>query len=118
MTVENIKQIMSNNSDDIAFVIGNGINRYQNNSSMLSWDNLLMSLWKKVTNNSMTQIPKGISLTEFYDILELENRQNIDVQLEVANLMFDWEPLIHHKQIVEKIKELNAPILTTNFGHC
>jgi len=115
MTVENIKQIMNMHSDDIAFVIGNGINRYQNNSNILSWDNLLKDLWKKVTNNSMVQIPSGISLTEFYDILELENPQNIDIQLEVANLMSDWEPLSHHVQIVRKIKELNAPILTTNF---
>ena len=115
MTVESIKQKMNVRSNDIAFIIGNGINRYQTNSKMLPWDSLLISLWKRVTNNTITQIPKGISLTEFYDILDLENQQNIDMQLEVANLMFDWEILPHHTQIVGKIRKLNAPILTTNF---
>jgi len=115
MTVESIKQIMNRNSEDIAFVIGNGINRYQNNSDEVSWDNLLISLWEKVTNNPIAKIPKGISSTEFYDILELENQRNIYIQNEVASLMFDWEPLPHYKQIVTKIQELNAPILTTNF---
>ena len=29
--------------------------------------------------------------------------------------MKDWEPLNHHNTIINKIKELNTPILTTNF---
>ena len=115
MTVESIKQKMNAHSNDIAFIIGNGINRYQTNSKMLPWDSLLISLWKRVTNSSITQIPQGISLTEFYDILDLENQQNIDIQLEVANLMFSWEVLPHHTQIVRRIREFNVPILTTNF---
>jgi len=115
ITVESIKQKMNAHSNDIAFIIGNGINRYQTNSKMLPWDSLLISLWKRVTNSSITQIPQGISLTEFYDILDLENQQNIDIQLEVANLMFSWEVLPHHTQIVRRIREFNVPILTTNF---
>jgi len=115
MTIESIKQKMNDHSNDIAFIIGNGINRYQTNSDMLPWDSLLINLWKKVTNNSIKQIPKGISLTEFYDILDLENQQNIDIQNEVAKLMFNWKILPHHAQIVKRIKELNAPILTANF---
>ena len=51
----------------------------------------------------------GISLTEFYDILKLENTQEINLQKEVADLMREWQPLDHHIQIINRMKELDAP---------
>lgn len=115
MAPAEIRQIIEKNKKDIAFVIGNGINRYPNNPNALSWDELLIQMWKKVSSQSLTRKPEGISLTEFYDILELENKLDINLQKEVTQLMEDWEPLKHHGIITQKIRELNAPLLTTNF---
>lgn len=115
MTLQQIKDIISRNQQDIAFVIGNGINRYPNNPNALSWDDLLIQLWEKVSLQTLTRRPNGISLTEFYDILELENSHDINLQKEVTELMKDWQPLNHHKIITDKIRLLDAPILTTNF---
>ncbi len=115
MTITNIKQIIEQNKDNIAFVVGNGINRYPDNPNALSWDELLIKLCSKVSSQTLTGRPNGISLTEFYDILELEKPQNIKLQREVTKLMENWEPQNHHRIITDRIKELNAPILTTNF---
>lgn len=115
MTVPKIKEIISRNQNDIAFVIGNGINRYPNNPKALSWEELLIKLWDKLSLERLSRCPTGISLTEFYDILELENICGINLQKEVVQLMLDWSPLKHHKLIIKKIEEVDAPVLTTNF---
>jgi hypothetical protein len=115
MDTREIKEIIDKNKNNIAFVIGNGINRYPNNPNELSWDDLLIQLWDKVSFQTLTKRPNGISLPEFYDIVELNNTQGINLQGEVCELMKNWEPLNHHKIIINRIKELNAPILTTNF---
>ncbi|MFC2094391.1 hypothetical protein ACFLSH_02055 [Bacteroidota bacterium] len=114
-----LKNIINRNKSEIAFLIGNGINRYQSNSNVLSWDSLLIKLLKKFTKLTNRKIPAGISTTEFYDILELESPDNIingfAIQKEVTALMQNWNPLPHHKKILNKIFSINAPVLTTNF---
>lgn len=115
-TTTYIKKIIKDHKNDIAFVVGNGINRYSDNSKALSWDDLLNQLGEKVSSQKLKKRPNGISLTEFYDILEFEKTPDINLQEEVVKLMKDWKPLNHHRKITAKIKdELNAPILTTNF---
>ncbi|WP_306350388.1 hypothetical protein [Flavobacterium sp. '19STA2R22 D10 B1'] len=115
MSTAEIKNIIAENKDDIAFVIGNGVNRYPNNPNALSWDDLLLKLWDKASLHTVLKRPSGVSITEFYDILDLINNSSIQLQKEVATLMEDWEPLLHHETIVSRIKELNVPLLTTNF---
>ncbi len=114
-----LKNIISCNKSNIAFLIGNGINRYQNNSNVLSWDSLLIKLLKKFTKLTNRQIPVGIATPEFYDILELESSDKIingyAIQKEVTSLMQNWNPLLHHKKILKNIFSINAPVLTTNF---
>jgi len=115
MNTTEITDIFRQNQTDIAFIIGNGINRYSNSSNPLSWNELLIQLWEKVSYSRLESIPNGISLTEFYDILEMENRDKINLQKEIVDLMKDWQPLNHHSNIIKRINDLNAPILTTNF---
>jgi hypothetical protein len=115
MNAKHIQQIIQKNKHDIAFIIGNGINRYPDNPDALSWDELLIKLWEKVSLHTLSLRPDGISLTEFYDILDLENARGINLQNEVALLMKDWGPCETHKRIIHKILEINAPVLTTNF---
>ena len=45
MTAEQVKQIIINNKNEIAFVIGNGINLYKPSSENTSLENLLKELW-------------------------------------------------------------------------
>lgn len=52
-----------------AFLIGNGIH-YQYKDCNLPWNKLLEELWFEYTGEQ-GDIPKGISFTEFYDVLEL-----------------------------------------------
>lgn len=115
MLVADIKKIIENNKGDIAFIIGNGINRYSTNSNIHSWNNLLIQLWSDVSLHTLSKIPSGISLTEFYDILDLENTQNINLQRMIVSLMSKWKPFNHHQLITNRIRDINAPILTTNF---
>jgi len=114
-TIKKVIKMIKDNKNDIAFVVGNGINRYPNNPKALSWDDLLNQLGEKVSPQILKKRPNGISLTEFYNILELEKTPDINLQEEVVKLMKDWEHKDHHKNITARINELNAPILTTNF---
>ena len=43
-----LKQIISENKNNIAFVIGNGIH-YQYHDCDITWDGLLKELWKEYT---------------------------------------------------------------------
>ncbi|MBN2426074.1 MAG: hypothetical protein JXR46_16875 [Calditrichaceae bacterium] len=115
MPVNQIKEILEENKENLAFIIGNGINRFPDNPESRSWDNLLMALWRQVSKRQLNYRPAGISTTEFYDVLELENNQHINLQESFCRLMADWKPGAHHKLITQKIKSFNAPLLTTNF---
>lgn len=66
-----LKDIISKNKDNIAFIIGNGIHRHYKYSA-ISWEDLLKKLWKQYVNESLETFPnQGISNTEFYDLIEL-----------------------------------------------
>ena len=68
---EQLRRIISENNDDIAFIVGNGIHRYYNNNA-ISWEGLLKELWRQYVDKSLSNFPsKGISNTEFYDLVEL-----------------------------------------------
>lgn len=115
MSVEKVKDVLKSNRENIAFIIGNGINRYPNDLKVLSWDSLLLDLWYKVSNEKLIKRPNGISTTEFFDVLDLENKLDVNLKKEVSKMMNDWQPLDHHHLIVKRILELDAPLLTTNF---
>lgn len=68
---DQLRRIISENYDNIAFIVGNGIHRYYNNNAM-SWKNLLKELWKQYVDESLSNFPsEGISNIEFYDLVEL-----------------------------------------------
>ncbi len=123
-----IGDIIQKNRDNIAFVIGNGIH-YQYKDCEISWKDLLKDLW--IANIGGNQdIPDGVSLTEFYDILELNRfwgsrgvipqdssqviQQRSCVKQDVAN-KFPTKDAYELQKCIKGIKRLNAPILTTNF---
>jgi len=100
-----------------ALLIGNGVNKFNAPLGVLSWDELLGKLWQMVSDQPMMR-PSGISITEYYDILELENDEKINFQNEVALILSDWCPFPQHTRIVEYARFKNIPILTTNFDDC
>lgn len=169
-STEDIKQIFNDYQSDIAFILGNGIHRYQNDENGLSWGKLLTDLWRTCHISDENDIPKGISNTEFYDILSMDATPYITQMYEVAakenkslknyfadkifnlskedltdmvlklsipstqnsenynriksdkflqnyvcNVMENWAHQTHHNKIVNEIKRMNAPILTTNY---
>lgn len=123
-----ISNIIRENQDNIAFIIGNGIH-YQYKDCSITWEELLKDLWKSNVGDEHN-IPDGISLTEFYDILELNRfwgsrkvipqncsqliEQKDGIKKNVAKKFLTKEEY-NLQCCIEKIKRLNAPILTTNF---
>ena len=97
------------------FLIGNGINRYPNNPIERSWENILVAINNELTKPPINFIPKGITLTEFHDVLDLKTDEKSSVIQQAFIDRLKWEPDEHHRRIVGAIKKLNLPILTTNF---
>jgi hypothetical protein len=114
-----IKNIIEQNENEIAFIVGNGINRYPNNPIAISWDELLLKLWDKFSPDVFNEMPKGMTITEFYDLLDIANGDsistNFNIQKEACNILTDWNYKEHHKKFINKALEIKAPVLTTNF---
>lgn len=125
-----IKEIIQKNRDNIAFVIGNGIHK-QYKDCEISWEQLLKDLWNDYVGKKRN-IPEGTSFTEFYDILELNrfwgnngviprnSAQLIQQRNSVKQSVIDKFPhkdsdKLRLRVCIERIRSLNAPILTTNF---
>ena len=113
------RNMLSDYSNNIAFIVGNGINRYQENSGSISWDQLLLRLWQRFAPNIFEAVPQGITITEFYDLLDLANQERPNLQYEIqkdaARLLSEASRQSHHVAFMRKAKDLNAPVLTTNF---
>jgi len=118
MSVNNIKSIFSRNRNDLAFIFGNGINLHYNKRNV-SWTDLLLGLWDKHSFKTKSSIPTGITFTEFYDILEIQNYSQDNfgskLQKDVVARMDEWIPSESQNLVLNKIKKLKAPLLTTNF---
>jgi hypothetical protein len=118
MNISEIQHTFERNRSDIAFILGNGINRHYNKKDV-SWSDLLLELWGKYSFNTQSTIPAGITFTEFYDALEIQNFSDKNfsgmLQKDVANSMSGWSPNASQNLILNRIKELKAPLLTTNF---
>ena len=67
--VKRVKDIIEH-TKDIAFVVGNGVNRY---NGACSWEELLKQLWLDFTGKSCPKdVFNGVSNTEFYDLIDLK----------------------------------------------
>ena len=113
-----MKSILKKNKSEIALVIGNGVNLYGTAYQTNSWHNLLVELAAKHLPSALKDIPTGIALTEFYDVLELKSNEtasNLSLQQEFCDPMVSWRYYEHHERIVEWARNSDRPILTTNF---
>ena len=113
MTLETILTAQHNN---LALIIGNGIHRYNSDGNRNSWDGMLLDLWVKHTDEDPKDIPRGISLTEFYDALDLSSASKTkNLQKEFCEFLVGWNAKAHHYAIMDWAKRHSAPVLTTNF---
>lgn len=116
--IVNIHSLTHKHESQLALVIGNGVNRYGQARSTNSWQNLLVSLARKHLPAKLRTVPNGVSLTEFYDLLELKSVERIpekSLQEEFCESMSKWRFYEHHQHIVQWAENTNSPILTTNF---
>ncbi|WP_063659658.1 hypothetical protein [Aliivibrio fischeri] len=115
----NLIDIIEDKSLQPALIIGNGINRFnaKTKDGNNTWDSMLLELWKRHSGTSNhISTPEGISLTEFYDALDLmKESTSVNLQKEFCEMMSDWSPKSHHKNITLWAKNNSSPILTTNF---
>lgn len=106
------------NQKNPCFIIGNGINRFNQHKSEgdVSWEGILLKIYNQFSSKKRNFIPKGVALPEFFDIIDLvkEGKVKTSLQKEFADKL-DWKPKSHHINIVSKIRERNAQIITTNF---
>ncbi len=117
MSAVELASIVTRNSGNIAFVVGNGINHYFGNSAQ-SWLNLLQLLWDRYSFHTASSVPNGISYPEFFDALELQQKnkpgQSTELQKVTATEISKWTAGEDQNVFISGIKALNAPILTTN----
>lgn len=85
-----IKQVLNRNKSNLAFIVGNGINRfaYAQNQDV-SWNALLLDVWQQISNRTLSNISDGISLTEFYDIMEFDclNLKRFEVSVKTLQVV-------------------------------
>ncbi len=112
-----LKQILLAKRESMAFVFGNGINRFRTKGDTNSWWSLLNKIAQNHLRFSQTEVPRGLSLTEFYDLIELGRaaKSASGLQKEFGSLISDWMPQEQHEWVTGWASAWNQPILTTNF---
>ena len=114
--LDKIKEVLKANRSELAFVVGNGINRFAYaEEPNVSWEGLLLDVWQQISCKTLSGISPGVSLTEFYDIMEMEKGAMKGVKQLVIDRLGKWEPTGYHQLLQEKMKEWHVPLLTTNF---
>ena len=123
----NFSSLLDKHRSDLALVIGNGINRYNPSSNKSSesprnsWTDLLRKLASQVLDEKSEEILEGVSYTEYYDILQLNQGANSSgkksLQKNFCDLIKRWKHDEHHKRIVSWAEEAKCPLLTTNFDN-
>lgn len=104
-----LKEIINLESKNLAFIVGNGLNLYNNKSDSTSWLSLLRGLCNNVDHRDV-DIPEGVSYTEFYDILCIKITQNNrqlendgivknDIARQVCNKLEKFEVNDTHKKL-------------------
>ena len=112
-----LRTLLAKNDTDIALLVGNGVNLF-GSSDKNSWDSLLSQLATEHLDSRHKKVPKGISHTEFYDVLELaHSREQKSPKLvsQFCELMASWKPMEQHEAIAGWAVQHEVPILTTNF---
>ncbi len=106
MNAKQLRQFIIKNNSDSALLIGNGINRYAN--SGCSWEVLLKALAHVYCPKlSFDSLPKTISNTEFFDLLEISIMQDTSIfdeeKFKVQN--FSLDKFAYPKETLDQINK-------------
>ncbi len=113
-----LKLLMNTNRNDLAILLGNGINQFNAAKGQNSWNALLAVLARTYLAPSVKGTLPGISHVEFFEALELAyNRRAGEPSLtsKFVELMASWLPMEQHGQLTQWAQKNQVPILTTNF---
>lgn len=113
-----MRSLLDANSADLALLVGNGINRFEAPPGTNSWEGLLTVLAQRHLDPRHAGVPKGVSPTEFYDVLELaagSAKGTVPLQAQFCQQMAGWQPLPQHGRITAWARARSVPVLTTNF---
>lgn len=109
-----LREILTQNANDVALVIGNGIHRF-GPAGVNSWDELLVKLARR-HGIEFDRLPKGATATEFFDVIELKAHTSSGYLAEIfCEEMRDWLPQEHHRSIMDWAVRHKVPVLTSNF---
>lgn len=115
MSVETVKAIIES-EPNLAFIIGNGINKYQNNPTSADWQKILLDFWNNLSTNQLQSGDlDGISLTELFDILSLQTVDSNEARDEFVNRVNSIAHTDYHDKLQRRLIDINRPVLTTNF---
>jgi hypothetical protein len=113
-----MRKLLADNAQDLALLIGNGINRYEADASSNSWEGILTDLARQALRSGTFDLPEGVSLTELYDVLDIEaetSASQLGLQAQFCARIAGWKPLPQHSRITTWAVARSIPILTTNF---
>lgn len=114
---ERIERIISNHRGNLAVIVGNGINLYNNpDPANYTWKSLILSLWSELSNNDIP-VGEDFSFTEAYDIINLYSEGNDELQERVVSFVDTIPSTGYHFQLCKSMRELGIPVLTTNFDN-
>lgn len=100
----------------IAFVFGNGINRYNcSDDSNISWNDMLLKVWDSISSKTLSEIAKGITTTEFYNIMEFEAGSSKEVREKTVEIVKSWKQSDFEAALEKRLIDIDCPVLTTNF---
>ncbi len=111
---ERVKSILDQ-YDQLAIVVGNGINRYSSpNQADYGWDRLVESLWNGLSANTIP-IGNDLSLTEAYDIISLSSEGDSELVERVKTFVDKIESTKYQGELCGRMRNRGLPVLTTNF---
>lgn len=112
-----VRVLKEEQENHLAFVFGNGINRYAyNDESHVSWEKMLLNIWSEVSSKTLSTISEGVSYTEFYQIIELEGIDISNLRKRVVEYTKNfYQPTEYHGWLCRRLQNWYVPVLTTNF---
>lgn len=116
--IKDIRQELQDNLYHLAFLIGNGVNIYSIGNNDCSWDSILSEAWNGISGKTFNN-KKGITLTEFYDILELKNsyKNASELKRAIVNPIVSMPHTPKHDTIQNYLEHWGQPVLTTNYDN-
>jgi len=90
-----IKKVLESHRDNLAFVIGNGINRYFSPDNCLSWERLIKDLYVQyvgtndIPNKENNENELAVTFTELFDLIELQYYTKDESPFEIMLKRFD-----------------------------